>query len=91
MEVEILWFALVGVVEIVFEYFCEYHEVFAVVEEVVHVDEAGLVGAAVGLDVLQQFDLVEGLVHVVFVIQDHLYRVSLLLVGGSQVFHLNRL
>ena len=62
---------------------------FAMVEVVIHVDEASFIRVAVGFDVSQQFDLIQCLVHVILVVEDHLQAVSLLLVGCGQIFHLD--
>jgi hypothetical protein len=86
---KVLGTSAIGVVEIVLEEFCEDHEMFAMVEVVVHGHEAAFVGVAVSLYQFQQFDLIEGLVQVVLAVQDYLQAESLLLVGGTQVAHLD--
>ncbi len=59
------------------------------IEEVVHLDQTSLIRVAVVFNILQQLDLVKGLVDVVLVVEDHLQTVSLLLVRRSQIFDLD--
>lgn len=50
---EVLWLVLVRLEQAVLQEFCEYHEVFSVVEVIMHEKQCTIVGIAVGLDVSQ--------------------------------------
>lgn len=86
---EIGWVLFIGIQQIFLKEFCQDHEMFTVIEEVVHLDQASLIRVAVVFNIPQQLDLVKGLVDVVLVVEDHLQAVSLLLVRRSQIFDLN--
>jgi hypothetical protein len=62
---------------------------FAMIEIIVHIDEAGIIWIAVSFYVPQQLDLIQCLIHVIFVVEYHLQAVSLFLVCGSEIFHLD--
>lgn len=65
---EELRFWPIGLIQILLEELSEYHEMLAMVEVIIHIDETSLIGIAVGLDISQQFDLIQCLVHVIFVV-----------------------
>ena len=45
---------------------------FAMIEIIVHVDEAGIIWITVSFYVPQQLDLIQCLIHVIFIIEYHL-------------------
>ena len=70
----------IDIVQILLQQFSQNHEVLSVIEELVHVDDAGLIWIAVCFDVPQQLYFIEGLVEVVFVVEDHFQTKSLFLI-----------
>lgn len=83
---EELRFRPIGLIQIFLEELGEYHEMLAMVEVIIHIDETSFIGIAVGLYISQQFDLIQCLVHVILVVQDHLQAIPLFLVGCSEIF-----
>lgn len=81
----------IGLIEVLLEELSEDHEVLAMVEVVVHGNQAGIVSVAIVPHIAQQLDLVQGLVHVVLIVEDDLQAVALLLIASSEVLHLDRL
>lgn len=90
-EGEIGWVLFIDIVEILFEQLCEYHQMLPMIKEVVHVDDTGLIWITVSFDISQQLNLVQRLIHVVFVVENHLQTVFLLLGRGSQILDLDSL
>lgn len=65
---EELRFRPISLIQILLEQLGKYHEMLAMIEVIIHIDETSFIGIAVGLDISQQFDLIQCLVHVIFVV-----------------------
>ena len=78
--IEVLGVHFVGIQEAVLEELGDQHEMFFVVEVIMQSEEMALLSIAVGRDIPQQFDFVDGLIEVVlgiggFVVLDYFYTI----------------